>query len=330
MFGMKRGLSALAIAAVAAIGAQSVWAQDKGAAAWPERPVKLVMPFAAGGMGDTLARLLASHLTKEWGQSVIVENRAGAGGMIGNEFVAKSVPDGYTLLMGISALVQAPALYSKLPYDVMKDFTPLVRVAGALSLFATTDPQVQSLKDYVAVASKNPGKYSYGSYGAGTSSQIFAEIFNGNAGLKVNHVPYKGAAPLLNDMMAGHVPFSFSDLATALPFIQSGKIRIYAVTGAKRSAALPNVPTFAEQGYAGMDMIGWYGTFGPAKLPKEITEKIRASIEKVIRLPEFQARLTGYGLEPVSGPPEDFAAKMQADMTYWKQAVDKYNIRIEP
>lgn len=329
MPGMRRTVIAALVGALG-YGAAPALAQDRPDIAWPERQVKLVMPFAPGGMGDTLARLLAAQLAKEWKQPVVVENKAGASGMIGNDLVAKSAPDGYTLLMGISQLVQAPSLYPRLPYDVMKDFTPLVRVAGAVSIFATTDPQIQSLKDYIALASKSPGKYSYGSYGAGTSSQIFAEIFNGTNRLQVNHVPYKGAAPLLNDMMAGHVPLSFSDLATALPFIQSGRVRIHAVTGARRSAALPNVPTFAEQGYPGMEMVGWYGTFGPAKMPKEIVDKIRGTIERVIRQPEFQAKLTGFGLEPVSGPPEDFAQKMQSDLAYWKRAVDQYNIRIEP
>lgn len=297
--------------------------------AWPEKPVTLVMPFAPGGMGDTLARLIAEHLAREWQQTVVVDNRAGAGGLIGNQSVARAAPDGYTLLLSISQLVQAPALGMKLPYDVQKDFVPLVRVAGALSIFATTDPAIKSLKDYVALASANPGKYPYGTYGAGTSSHIYAEVFNGGHRIRATQVPYKGAAPLLTDMMSGQVPVAFTDLATTLPHIRSGRIKVFAVTGPKRSAALPDVPTFAEQGVADMDVVGWYGSFAPARTPKEVVDKIRATLDKVIRLPEVQARLQGFGLEPVSGPPEDFAQRIQNDLAYWKRVVAEHQIKPE-
>jgi len=297
--------------------------------AWPEKTVTLVMPFAPGGMGDTLARVLAEQLAKEWKQTVVVDNRAGAGGMIGNASVARAAPDGYTLLLSISQLVQAPALGMKVPYDVQKDFIPLVRVAGALSIFATTDPQIRSLKDYVALAQANPGKYPYGTYGAGTSSHIYAEVFNGAQKIKATQIPYKGAAPLLTDMMGGQVPVAFTDLATTLPHIRSGKVKVFAVTGPKRSAALPDVATFREQGHADMDVVGWYGTFAPAKTPKDVVDKVRASIDKVIRLPEVQAKLLGFGLEPVAGPPEDFAQRIQGDLAYWKQMVTEHQIKAE-
>jgi len=297
--------------------------------AWPEKTVTLVMPFAPGGMGDTLARLLAEHLAKEWKQTVVVDNRAGAGGMIGNNSVARAAPDGYTLLLSISQLVQAPALGMKVPYDVQKDFVPLVRVAGALSIFATTDPAIKSLKDYITLASANPGKYPYGTYGAGTSSHIYAEVFNGAHKIKATQIPYKGAAPLLTDMLGGQVPVAFTDLATTLPHIRSGKIRIFAVTGPRRSAALPEVPTFAEQGVGDMDVVGWYGTFAPAKTPKDIVDKARASLDKVIRLPEVQAKLQSFGLEPVSGPPEDFAQRIQGDLGYWRRVVAERQIKAE-
>lgn len=297
---------------------------------FPEKPVTLVMPFPPGGMGDTLARVLAEQLAKDWKQTVLVDNRAGAGGMIGNQFVARAAPDGYTLLMSISQLVQAPALGMKVPYDVQKDFVPLVRVAGALTVFATTDPQIKSLKDYVALASADAGKYPYATYGAGTSSHIYAEVFNGAHKIRATQIPYKGAAPLLTDMMGGQVPVAFTDLATTLPHIRSGKVKVFAVTGPRRSAALPEVPTFAEQGASDMDVVGWYGTFAPAKTPKDVVDKIRASIDRAIRLPEVQAKLQGFGLEPVSGPPEDFAARIQGDLVYWRKVIGEHQIKAAP
>jgi tripartite-type tricarboxylate transporter receptor subunit TctC len=316
------------VGGAALVGSQPALAQADN---YPSKPVKIVMPFPPGGMGDTLARILAEQLSKEWGQTVIVDNKPGASGMIGNEFVARAAPDGYTLLVAISQLVQAPALYPKLNYDVQKDFTPLHRLAGALSIFATTDPEIKSLKDYAAAAAKAPGTYSYGSYGAGTSSHIYSEIFNQQNKIKTVHVPYKGAAPMLNDMLAGHIKASFTDLSTTLPYLQSGKIRAYAVTGRKRSAQLPDVPTFAEQGISGMDSIGWYGFFGPAKLPQAVTDKIRNTTEKVLRSPEMQAKLASLGLEPIpaTGPREDFAQRIQTDLVFWKNAIESSNIKID-
>ena len=304
-------------------------ADAPSAASYPDRPVTLVMPFAAGGMGDTLARVLAEQLAKEWKQTVVVDNRAGASGMIGNQFVARAPPDGYTLLLGISQMVQAPALYAKLQYDVQKDFVPLVRVAGALSLFATTDPQIKSMKDYVALAQKDAAKYSYGTYGTGTSAHIYAEIFNAAHKIRATQIPYKGAAPMLTDMLGGQVSVAFTDLATTLPYIKAGKVQAYAVAGPRRSAALPDVPTFAEQGYKGLDVVGWYGTFAPAKTPQAVVDKIKAAINKVVRLPEVQDKLSGFGLEPASGPVEDFAPRIQADLVYWRQMVAEHNIKID-
>ncbi len=317
------------IACAAALAALP-WASAQAAdIAWPEKTVTLVMPFATGGMGDTLARVVGEQLAREWKQTVVIDNRAGAGGMIGNQAVARAAPDGYTLLMSISQLVQAPALGMKVPYDVQKDFVPLVRVAGALSIFATTDPAIKSLKDYIALAQANAAKYPYGTYGAGTSSHIYAEVFNAQHKIKATQIPYKGAAPLLTDMMGGQVPVAFTDLATTLPHIRSGKVKVFAVTGPRRSAALPDVPTFAEQGASDMDVVGWYGMFAPAKTPKDVVDKIRTTLDKVLRLPEVQAKLTGFGLEPPSGPPEDFAKRIENDLAYWRRVVNDNHIKAE-
>ena len=296
---------------------------------YPVKPVKLVMPFPAGGAGDILARIMAEGLSKEWQQPVIVENKPGASGMIGNEFVAKSTPDGYTLLMAITQTVQAPALLKKIPYDITKDFTPLRRVADALFLFVTTDPEIDSLQKYVELAKKAPGKYSYGTYGAGTSAHIYAEMFNRMNGVKAVHIPYKGAAPLLQDMLGGHVTLSFVDMSTALPHVRSGKVQTYAVVSDKRVSVLPNVPTFTEQGFVGMDLVGWYGMFAPAGLPADIAQKIRASIDKVLNSSETQKKISEIGLFPAVGVPEDFGLRIQTDLKKWKALIDSAGVKIE-
>ncbi len=297
--------------------------------AYPTKPVKLVMPFPPGGAGDILARIMAEGLSKEWQQPVIVENKPGASGMIGNESVAKAAPDGYTLLMAITQTVQAPALLKQMPYDIAKDFTPLRRVADALFLFVTTDPEIDSLKKYVELARQSPGKYSYGTYGAGTSAHIYAEMFNNMNGIKAVHIPYKGAAPLLQDMLGGHVTLSFIDMSTALPHVRSGKVHAYAVVSDKRVAALPDVQTFSELGYAGMDLVGWYGMFAPAGLPSDMTHTIRAAIDTVLATAEVQKKISDIGLFPAAGAPEDFAARIALDLKKWKQIIDNAGVRID-
>jgi tripartite-type tricarboxylate transporter receptor subunit TctC len=321
--------AALVLALLAPWALQSAHAADQSASSYPDKPVRIVMPFSAGGMGDVVAREVAAALTKEWGQPVVVDNKPGASGMLGNDFVAKSAPDGYTLLVGISQLVMAPSLYSKIPYDVTKDFTPLTRIADAMSAFITMDPQIKSMKDYVALAKAAPDKYSNGTYGTGTSSHIFSELFNLQNGIRTVQVPYKGVAPMMTDMLGGHVTLSFSDLATPLPYIKDGKVKVYAVTGAKRAPLLPDVPTFSELGYKGFEVAGWYGVLGPAKMPPAIAAKIRDTIARIVRTPDMQARFTELGLVPVSEAKEDFAQRMRTDQAYWHKAITETKIRIE-
>lgn len=330
----RRGLLGGAVGiAASALFSTTVIAQPSKAAseaeAFPSKVVKLIMPFPAGGAGDVLARIVADALSKEWNQQVIVENKAGASGIIGNQQVARSAPDGYNLLMTITYLVQAPSLGVNTPYDVLKDFTPLARVADAPSLFATTDPELTSVKRYVELASKAPGKYSYGTYGAGTTSHLWAESFNRSQSIQGVHVPYKGAAPLLQDMLGGQLGLSFVDLATSLPFIKDGKMKAHAITGTSRSPLLPNVPTFKELGYEGLELIGWYGMFAPAGMSPELTQKITASIEKVVRQPETRERILKMGLGPASGEREDFKQRILSDMVNWRRVIQKAGVVIE-
>ncbi len=296
---------------------------------YPTKPVKLVMPFPPGGAGDILARIMAEGLSKEWQQPVIVENKPGASGMIGNEMVSKATPDGYTLLLTITQTVQAPALMKQLPYDIQKDFTPLRRVADALFLFVTTDPAITSLNKYVELAKQSPGKYSYGTYGAGTSAHIYAEMFNNMNGIKAEHIPYKGAAPLIQDMLGGHVTLSFIDMSTALPHVRSGKLQAYATVSDKRLDVLPQVPTFTELGYKGMDLVGWYGMFAPAHLPKNIATKIRTSIDKVLNSTDVQKKIREIGLFPATGKPEDFGERIAADLKKWKRIIDDAGVKLD-
>jgi tripartite-type tricarboxylate transporter receptor subunit TctC len=299
------------------------------AQSYPDKPVKLVMPFPAGGMGDIVARMLATELARLWGQPVVVDNRAGASGMIGNEHVARAAPDGHTLLLAISQVALAPSLYPKLAYDVEKDFVPLARIADAVSVFITNDPGIRSMKDYVALAAQSPGKYSYGTYGAGTTAHIYAEMFNRENRIQTVHVPYKGAAPMMTDLLAGHVTLSFSDLATPLPYVQSGKVRAYAVTGSRRAPLLPDVPTFAELGYKGFDVPGWYALFAPAGTPPDVVRRIRDGVDQVLKMPTMQARLTQLGLLPAAEPPAAFEQKLRDDLAYWKKAIADSGIRLE-
>ncbi len=298
-------------------------------AAYPDKVVKIVMPFPPGGAGDVLARIVGNRLNEEWKQTVIVDNRAGASGTIGNAFVAKAPPDGYTLLMTITNVVQAPSLGQVVPYDILKDFVPLTRVANAPSIFVTNNSAIKSLKDYVALGSSAPDKLTYGTYGAGTTSHIYAELFNKRNKIQGVHVPYKGAAPLLNDMMGGQVDVAFVDLATALPFIQAGKIRAYAVVGDHRSPLLPDVPTFTEQGQPGLEVLGWYGMFAPGGTPPALAEKIRSTIEKVVRSPEGKKAITAMGLEPASGPREDFSRRLLADLVNWRRIIQEGGVKLD-
>jgi tripartite-type tricarboxylate transporter receptor subunit TctC len=308
---------------------QSLPSAAQSAANYPAKPVTIVMPFPAGGMGDVLARLLANELTAEWKQSVIVENKPGASGMIGNGYVARASPDGYTLLIAITQVVQAPSLIPNLQYDIVKDFTPLSKLVNARSIFVTSaNSDINSLKDYAVLARANPGKYSFGSYGTGTTAHIQGEIFNKRNSIKATHIPYKGSAPLVNDLLGGHVTLSFMDMSTTLPFISSGKLKGHAVSGTTRSPVLPDTPTFKELGYSGFEVSGWYGLFAPAGLPPDIAKKISSTVARIVQSPETKAKLIKLGLEPEGTTGEDFARIIKSDMDVWKGTIKEGDVSI--
>ena len=303
------------------------FAQDK----WPSKPITYVVPFPAGGTTDILARLISQKLGPALGTTVIVENRAGAGGNIGSDFVAKAAPDGYTILGGtISSHAINVSLYPKLPYDPVKSFAPValigtnanVLVVGAASPYKT-------VQELTAAAKAKPGSVSFASAGNGTSQHLSGELYKGIAGLDMVHVPYKGSAPAMQDVIGGQVPMMFDTSVVAGPFIESGKVRALAVTSAKRTPQLPNVPTMAESGIAGYDLQSWQGIFAPAGTPAPILQRLQTEIAKIIKSPEIQERLGKLGMEPSALTAEQFAAFQASEIVKWAKVIKAGNIKID-
>lgn len=310
------------LAAAAAFGALPALAQ----APFPSQTIKIIVPYPAGGATDILARMMAQKLQEAWSTPVVVENKPGAGGTIGNNAVAKAAPDGHTVLMAITAIIQQPTLMT-LPYDPIKDFAPVTQVAKSPSMFAVplTSP-AHSLKDFVAMVKANPGKYDFGTYGAGTSSHIQGSLLNLQAGLDMVHVPFQGAAPLVTNMVGGQLTSAFIDSASARAHIKS--FRPLAVTGTQRMPSLPDVPTFKELGYHSFDPYGWFGLFLPAGTPAAIVTKYNAQANLILRLPEVVARIEGLGLWAGGGKPEEFAQTVKSDAGVYARIIKDASIKI--
>lgn len=328
---MKRNLARGVLAAIVAAG--SLWistASSVLAQPYPNKPIRFIVPYPAGGGTDIIARLVGTKLGEAWGQQVVVENRAGASGILGNDLVAKAPADGYTVLIGITTLVQMPHLNAKLPYDVFKDFTPVAQLALSSNLFAVpANSLAKTLKDFIAMAKAEPAKFSYGSFGAGTTSHLHGELFNLQAGVKMAHIPYKGGAPLATDLMGGQVPSGLIDLTSARAHIGSGRMRFLAISGTRRYAALPDVPTFAEQGLKDFEASGWFGMLLPGNAPKDVTAKLGAEVARILKLPDVQARINDIGLQSVDTSPELFAAAMKRDFEVWGRVVREAQIKLE-
>jgi tripartite-type tricarboxylate transporter receptor subunit TctC len=300
------------------------------AQSYPERRITFVVPYPAGGATDVSARLLASKLSEAWKQTVVVENKSGGGGVVGNDYVAKAQPDGYTVLIAITQIIQAPSLVSKLPYDVFKDLAPVTQVA--LSTVVLTVPEAQpvkSVKELVDLAKANPGKLPYGSFGNATTSHLYGELLKKAANIDMTHVPYRGSAPLLNDLLGNTVTAAFVDLTTAGAQISAGKIRALAIGGEKRRTQLPNVPTLAELGYKGFEAEGWVGIFVPAATPKDIVAKLSSELARIIASPEGVAGLEALSLMPVGGSAEMFEAALRRDHARWADVVKAVGVRGE-
>ncbi len=301
------------IAALALVVALPAAAQD-----YPSRPVKIVVSYAPGGSNDVVARVIAPELQKELGQSFVVENRAGASGGIGADMVAKSAPDGYTLFMGAGAHALAPSLYKKLPYDIVKDFAP-ISLAATSTYVLVLNPSVPAttLPELLALLKSKPGQLNYASAGKGTPLHLAAELFKSRTGTDIVHVPYGGDTPALNDLMAGTVQLSFMSVASTAPQIRAGKLRAIAVTSARRSDALPDLPTLSELGIAGYDVGTWWGLLAPAGTPEAIIAKLNTAMRKAVAQPQVKERFAPLGLDPRSDSPAEFA-------TFIKDEVARY------
>lgn len=298
---------------------------------YPNKTIRLVTPYAPGGGTDIIARLLAQKLTENVGQSVVVENRTGGGGIVGTEVAARAAPDGYTILMGTTGpLALNPSLYPKLPYDVQRDFVPIMLIATAPHLLAV-HPSVpaRTVKELIAVAKANPGMLTFSSGGNGGSSHLSGEMFNMLAGVKMMHVPYRGTGPAAIAVVTGEVGLSFVDVLTTLPHVKSGRLQGLAVSGAKRSVVAPHLPTIMEAGLKGYESGVWYGVLAPARTPLEVIGRLNSELSKVIRDGGVSARLAAEGSEVVGGSPEQFSTYMKAELERWAKVVKAANVRID-
>jgi len=295
---------------------------------YPTKPVRLVVPFAAGGSTDIIARVLAQKLNELWGQPVIVDNRAGGSTVIGTEIVAKAPPDGHTLLVTPAPFTIVPSLNAKLPYDPQRDFEPITLI-NTTPLVVVIHPGVpaKSMKDLVALAKSRPGALNFGSSGSGGSNHLAGELFNAMAGVRMVHVPYKGNAPALIDLVGGHVDLVFNGLTSALPLIRSGKLRAIGMTSLARAGALPNVPTVDEQGFKGFQAVAWNGLTAPARTPKDVIARLNADVLKVVRSPELVEKLKAEGSDPVGSSVADYAAFLRDEIAKWAKVIRLANIK---
>lgn len=321
MFNRRHLLALVAAAACSASFAQ----------AWPAKPIRLVVPFPAGGGTDIIGREVSQKITEATKWAFIVDNKPGSGGNIGIDNVAKSPADGYSLVLGqTSNLAINPSLYSKLPYDPAKDLTPISMVASApLALVVSATSPYKTLADVVAAAKANPGSINFATSGNGTVAHLATELFQKEAGVKLTHIPYKGATQGINDVIGGQVQIYVSSIPTLIGHIKSGKMRAVAVTSLKRVDDLPEVPTVAESGYKGFEAVTWFGVLGPANLPKDITAKLNAEINKALKTPELQKKLSDQGADVAGSTPEQFAKLVRDDIVRWGKVVKDSGAKID-
>lgn len=296
---------------------------------YPTKPVKLVVPFAAGGSTDLVARQIAQEMTSRMGQPFVVENKPGAGSTIGADFVAKSSPDGYTLLLGtISSHATAVGLYPKLPYDPLKDFAPITEITAIPNLIVTSPSnaklgKLSSLKELVEAAKRAPGALTYASSGSGSSNHLGTESLKAITGTFITHIPYKGSGPALTDVSAGHVDLMLDVVLTSLPHIKAGRLKALGITSLQRSPLLPDVPTVAEQGYPGFEVLGWFGVLAPAGTPQAIVERLNKEFVAVIRSDKMRATLESQGGPAIGNTPQEFDAVIRSEIARWKEVVRK-------
>ena len=321
----RTSLSTL-LAAMALLCAPALFAAED---AYPNKTIKIIAPVQPGGGVDLVARLIADRLGKVLGQSIIVDNQSGGGGIVGSQATARAAPDGYTLMVGYVGTHGTNPALRKLPYDAIKDFTPIAMVGGTPNIIvANLDVPVTTLKEFVAYAKANSNTVSYGSAGQGTLPHLAMEQFKEETGLTIAHVPYRGIGPALVDLLGGQTQVAFPGLSAALPNIRAGKLRPLAITGATRHPLLPNVPTLAELGYKGFDGVQWYGIVGPAKMQPALVKRLNTEINKLIVAPDLKEKLSAEALEPMPMSPEQFGDYMKNDIAKWEKLVKARNIQI--
>ena len=308
-----------------------LWSSLAGAQTYPTRPIHIIVPYPAGGVADLLPRLVGQKVSEKWGQPVIVENRAGASGNIGMAAGAQAEPDGYTLVLAPTGnLTVNPALFPDLPFDTARDFTPVTLLAESPNLLVV-HPSVpaRNFKELVAYAKANPGKLNFASPGAGSGAHLAGELLNLEAGIQTVHVPYKGLAPAVNDLLGGQVQMMFAGISTVIQHVKGGKLVAIAMASPKRNPQLPDVPTVAESGLPGFDVTSWYGIVVRSGTPRAIVDKVQRDMAEALHDADLRAKLAGLGLEPVGDTPAEFDAVIKSDTRKWTDIVRKANIRIE-
>ncbi len=320
----RASLALAAALAVAAIASPAVAQGD-----YPTKPIRIIAPVQPGGGVDLVARTMAERLGKALGQSVIVENQSGGGGIVGSQATARAAPDGYTLMIGYVGTHGTNPAVRKLPYDAIRDFTPVAMVGGTPNILVVPPSlPVNTLAEFLAYVKANKGKFSYGSAGPGTLTHLAMEQLKVGSDIDIVHVPYRGIGPAITDILGGQTQALFPGLAAALPHIKAGKMRPLAVTGTKRHPLLPDVPTFEELGYKGFDGVQWYGIVGPANLPAPIVTRLNTEVNKALADPDLRTRLSGEALEPMPMTPEQFGQYMRADIAKWTKIAKDRNIEI--
>ena len=309
-----------ACALVAAASSSAFVACAHAQTSYPERAITLVVPYPAGGATDTLARFIGEQLQKSWGQTVVIQNKPGASGAIGAQFVSRSAADGYTVLVGVTSMIQQPAMMKSPPYDPIKEFVPVIQTASTSNLFVVPlSSPVKSIEEFVKTAKAHPGQYNFGSWGPGSSAHIHGELLNQQAGLDLTHIPFQGSAPMITNVIGAQVSSAFIDIPSAMPQLKS--MRALAVTGPDRLAELPDVPTFSELGYKSFEPRGWHGLFLPAGTSDQIVHKLAAEIDRILKLPETEAKIKALGMIRGGGTPEQFAATMRSDADIYAKII---------
>lgn len=323
-------IMAACFAASALLAQPHAHAQRGAEAAYPNKPVRLIVPFAPGGGTDIVARLIAQKLTEMWGQQVVVDNRGGAGTVIGTELAAKSPPDGYTLMQGTTTLAINPSVRAKLPYDTLKDFVPVTQAAFQSYILAV-HPSVaaRDVKEFIALAKAKPRTLNFGSPGTGTGSHLAGELFRFMSGTELVHVPYRGSGPALSDLLGGQIQFILGTILSTFPHVKAGRLRALGVSSLKRASALPDVPTIAEAGVPGYSATSWNGVLVPTGVPQPILRKLNTDIVKVIQSADVRGRLAADGGEAVGNSAQEFGAFIRSEIEKWAKVIRAANIRVE-